>query len=80
MDCVVISKDGTIRIPNTLMQEFGIQIGDNLQISNEKGTIILKPLVRLHDLKGAFPIKGWKKELKNIRDGWSNRTDEISSI
>lgn len=80
MDSVVISKDGTIKIPEKLMQEFGITTGDNLQISNEKGTIILKPLFRLHDLRGAFPVKEWKEDLKNMRDGWSNRTDEQSSF
>jgi bifunctional DNA-binding transcriptional regulator/antitoxin component of YhaV-PrlF toxin-antitoxin module len=80
MNSVVISKDGTIKIPDTILQEFGIHDGDNFQISNEKGTIILKPICRLNNLKGAFPIKGWKEELKNVRDGWSNRTDESSSI
>lgn len=80
MDSVVISKDGTIKIPDKLMQESGIRTGDNLKISNEKGTIILKPVFRLSDLKGAFPIKGWKEELKNMRDEWSNRTDDLSSF
>lgn len=80
MDSVVISKDGTIKIPEKLMQEFGITTGDNLQISYEKGTIILKPLFRLNDLKGAFPVKEWKEDLKNMRDGWGNRTDDCSSF
>jgi bifunctional DNA-binding transcriptional regulator/antitoxin component of YhaV-PrlF toxin-antitoxin module len=80
MDSVVISKDGTIKIPEKLMQESGIRIGDNLKISNEKGTIILKPIFCLNELKGAFPIKGWKEELKNIRDEWSDRTDDLSSF
>ena len=80
MDSVVISEDGTIKLPDKLLQEFGIHRGDNLRISNEKGTIILKPIFRLNDLKGAFPIKGWKEDLKNMRDEWSNRTDDVSSI
>jgi hypothetical protein len=79
MDSVVISEDGTIKKTDKLLQEFGNR-GDNLQISNEKGIIVLKPIFRLNDLKGAFPIKGWKEELKNIRDEWSNRTDEVSSF
>ena len=71
MDSVVISEDGTIKLPDKLLQEFGIHRGDNLRISNEKGTIILKPI---------FPIKGWKEDLKNMRDEWSNRFQKKTSI
>nr|WP_319537900.1 hypothetical protein [uncultured Methanospirillum sp.] len=80
MDSVVISKDGTIKIPDKIMQEFGIHSGDNFQISNEKGTITLKPIYRLKNLKGAFPLKKWKDELKDLREGWSSRTDDPSSV
>ena len=80
MDSVVISKDGTIKIPDKIMQEFGIHSGDNFQILNEKGTITLKPIYRLNNLKGAFPLKKWKDELKDLREGWSSRTHDPSSV
>ena len=56
-----ISPQGQIRIPKKMMQLFGIETGDYVEVEAERGQIVLKPRKLIDPLKGWYWTKEWQQ-------------------
>lgn len=57
-----ISSQGQIRIPKKLMQAFGIETGDYLEVEAGQGQIVLKPRKLIDPSQGWYWTKEWQKK------------------
>jgi len=56
-----ISPQGQIRIPKKMMQLFGIETGDYVEVEAERGQIVLKPRKLIDPLQGWYWTKEWQQ-------------------
>ncbi len=67
-----ISPQGQIRIPKKIMQLFGIETGDYVEVDAEKGQIVLKPRKLIDPLQGWYWTKEWQQMEKEADNDLAN--------
>ena len=56
-----ISPQGQIRIPKKIMEKYGIQKGDYLEVDAMKGQIVLKPRKLIDPTQGWYWTEEWQQ-------------------
>ena len=72
---VRISSKGQIVIPRWIREKLDLRKGDELLVELSGDRIILKPTVKLSELRGIDGVKGLSRELDNLRRKWDEEID-----
>ncbi|MDE1871282.1 MAG: AbrB/MazE/SpoVT family DNA-binding domain-containing protein [Candidatus Micrarchaeota archaeon] len=67
METVTVSSKGQIVIPARLRRRMRLKTKDRLIIAEEKGGILLKPIVKLSTMLGKYKIPSGTTALQNMR-------------
>ncbi|MBN1165581.1 MAG: AbrB/MazE/SpoVT family DNA-binding domain-containing protein [Methanospirillaceae archaeon] len=67
MNTVKISIEGQITLPQEIREKFSLHEGDSLIVTTEEEKILLKPVVRISDMRGIIQIPEWKNDLLTMR-------------
>ena len=77
METVTVSSKGQIVIPARLRNRMKLKTKDRLVIAEEKGGILLKPIVKLSSTLGKYKVPEGGNALQNARledeKAWINR-------
>lgn len=76
MEKVKLSAKGQIVIPARIRKELGLSEGDRLFIERRQGEVILKPVVKLSELRGIDKLEGASKEIEKMRRKWDEEFEE----
>ena len=71
-----ISPQGQIRIPKKFMKTLRIDTGDYIELTIEKGNIVLKPRKLIDPTQGWYWTKEWQKMEAEVDDQIDN--EELS--
>ncbi len=71
MEVVKLSSKGQIVIPAKLRKELKLSKGDKLLLERRGDAIVLKPMVKLSDLRGVDKIERASEEIEEIREEWN---------
>lgn len=66
-----------ITIPNSIIKELKLKIGDKLHIDIEKGNIIMKPVIAIPREQAYFWTDKWQEEEKKVNE--EIKTGKINS-
>ena len=80
MEKVKLSAKGQIVIPARIRKELGLSEGDRLFIERGQGEVILKPVVKLSELRGIDKLEGASKEIEKMRRKWDEEFEERIDI
>ena len=72
---VRLSSKGQIVIPRWIREKLDLRKGDELLVELSGDRIILKPTVKLSELRGIDGVKGLSRELDNLRRKWDEEID-----
>jgi AbrB family looped-hinge helix DNA binding protein len=72
-----ISPQGQIRIPKKIMELYGIETGDYIEVATEEGQIVLKPRKLIDPRQGWHWTREWQeKEAEADKDIAQNKLSE----
>jgi len=80
MEKVKLSAKGQIVIPARIRRELGLSEGDRLFIERRQGEVILKPVVKLSELRGIDKLEGASKEIEKMRKKWDEEFEERMEV
>jgi len=80
MEKVKLSAKGQIVIPARIRKELGLSEGDRLFIERRQGEVILKPVVKLSELRGIDKLEGASKEIEKMRREWDEEFEERMEV
>ena len=80
MEKVKLSAKGQIVIPARIRKELGLSEGDRLFIERRQGEVILKPVVKLSELRGIDKLEGASKEIEKMRKKWDEEFEERMEV
>ena len=80
MEKVKLSAKGQIVIPARIRKELGLSEGDRLFIERRQGEVILKPVVKLSELRGIDKLEGASKEIEKMRRVWDEEFEERMEV
>ena len=80
MEKVKLSAKGQIVIPARIRKELGLSEGDRLFIERRQGEVILKPVVKLSELRGIDKLEGASKEIEKMRRKWDEEFEERTEV
>lgn len=70
MEIVRLSSKGQIVIPAKIRKELKLSKGDKLLVERRGDVIVLRPVVRLSELRGVDRLEGASREIEKIRKEW----------
>ena len=76
MEKVKLSAKGQIVIPARIRRELGLSEGDRLFIERRQGEVILKPVVKLSELRGIDKLERASKEIEKMRRKWDEEFEK----
>ena len=76
MEIVKLSAKGQIVIPAWIRKELGLSKGDKLLIERRQEKVILKPMVKLSELRGIDKLEGASDKVERIRKEWDEEFEK----
>lgn len=70
MEIVKLSQKGQIVIPAKIRKKLKLSAGDRLLLERMKDAIILRPVVKLSELRGVDKLEGASEEIEKMREEW----------
>jgi len=70
MEIVKLSQKGQIVIPAKLRKELNLSAGDRLLIERVEDAVILRPVVKLSELRGVDKLERASEEVERMRREW----------